>query len=1025
MSKAKCIIRHFLRGIVLLVLNMFLLNLFLTYRLEQYLKKELALRVSVSTAGFYSLSFENLSIRFLKGELLLEGIRLYPDSTQFLTWQKKDSLPSVYLKADIDKIDLKGVNLTWRTNYKRLHFESFEIQTPVIRVVSPTVSSMKQPLKEERRRVDLKTLYDIISPYVDELTVQTLDLKNASISYSIENPAFPITYALTGVDFQAYGFLLDKNSSESGKLLYCDNFHFVTNRAQTLLTNNTFQLQTGQILLNTKDSVISISNIQIIPQRETWEKQSLAPDRFLSAQVQSVKVTGINFQRERGENNLKARSFLISDSDIHAFYLTEEKRAMKHSLSLYKLLSPVLNSVSIDTIGVEKARMAYSFVVKDLIERYKLENLNFYAYHFLVDSISEVQQNFWYSRNFRVEAEDIEGIITSQNQQFTVKRMALNTEEGELKVEGVDWKPLSVRRKETVLSGSLDSFRVRGLRYKQGILYTKRLHIGNARIEMTRQLAEDSLVYRLNDCSFYVTNLSAGWKSGVGGFSNVRYDRIGFRFGQFDNLLWGGNYRLSIQKGEYWDPKKGIQLQNVRLVPQEKLKNRHKTVIQFSSPSIKIGGFEPLVGGLFQKNWVLDSVYLESPVTEFYYGKGDPLQLFSLDSVGLYVKNLQGDDSSRSYRWSDIGGSLCNVSFPLDKGFYTLSVGRVEFSESMAQIKRIRLLSRYPKMEFAYKQPKHQDWFDLQVGEVSLVGVDYLSYLRDSILRIKEVQIEDIVLQNFKNQQIPVPRRVVPMIYSGLQKAPMKIDFQKVGVKNLMIVYEELAKNGTVPGKLYFTDMKGTFSEFTNIVSRPEQFITLNTTGKLMGEGTFRATWLLPVDSLNDRFSLNIQLDSFNLKAMNELLIPLASAEVQSGLVQSMKMSTDASSKEARVDMLFLYTDLKVSFLKEKKGELQDKKLLSTLANRVLKQDNPERTKKGEKQARRSSLSVVRDPYHSTFNYLWQIIKPPLVETIGVSQKTQEIVPKTKSLMEKIKNIFRGKKNKNKEISLSIEEAQE
>ena len=98
---------------------------------------------------------------------------------------------------------------------------------------------------------------------------------------------------------------------------------------------------------------------------------------------------------------------------------------------------------------------------------------------------------------------------------------------------------------------------------------------------------------------------------------------------------------------------------------------------------------------------------------------------------------------------------------------------------------------------------------------------------------------------------------------------------------------------------------------------------------------------------------------------------------------------------------------------------------MSTLANRVLKQDNPERTKKGEKQARRSSLSVVRDPYHSTFNYLWQIIKPPLVETIGVSQKTQEIVPKTKSLMEKIKNIFRGKKNKNKEISLSIEEAQE
>ena len=93
----------------------------------------------------------------------------------------------------------------------------------------------------------------------------------------------------------------------------------------------------------------------------------------------------------------------------------------------------------------------------------------------------------------------------------------------------------------------------------------------------------------------------------------------------------------------------------------------------------------------------------------------------------------------------------------------------------------------------------------------------------------------------------------------------------------------------------------------------------MNANGKLMGKGDFTATWKLPVDSLNDRFLLNARLDSFDLTALNELLVPLASAEVQSGWVREMAFSTEASSKGATVEMLFLYNDLKAALLKEKR----------------------------------------------------------------------------------------------------------
>ena len=393
-----------------------------------------------------------------------------------------------------------------------------------------------------------------------------------------------------------------------------------------------------------------------------------------------------------------------------------------------------------------------------------------------------------------------------------------------------------------------------------------------------------------------------------------------------------------------------------------------------------------------------------------YYGKSDSLHHQKLDTTNLLVEGLTVDNRRRSYKLDDIRFSTRNLAFPLDNGFYTLKLGGVDLTKSSALVEHIRLVSPYPKMEFAYLQPRHADWFDVSVGSVSLTGIDLPSYFTDKVFRIDDVQVSDAVLQNFKNQQIPGPRHIVPMIYSGLQKAPVKLDFKRVGVKNFSVVYEELAKKGKTPGKLFFTDMNGTFSGFTNLVSRPDQYIRLDANGKLMGQGAFTATWKLPVDSLNDRFLLNARLDSFDLTALNELIVPLASAEVQSGHVREMTFSTEASSKGATVEMLFLYNDLKAALLKEKDGELMDKKFLTSLVNLILKHDNPDKTRKGYNNPRHSNVSIIRDPYHSTFNYLWQILRPPLIESVGVSKKKQDVAKHVATFFTKVKNFFRGKK---------------
>lgn len=1145
MGRKKRFKKYILPAIALLAVVLTVLNFYLSNRLEKYLKKELSSRTAEATDGFYNLSFDDLSISFLKGELKIEGAELMPDSAVFRQWAAIDSLPQTYVKARVGVIDFKGVNLVWRFSYKELHFDSFEIKDPKIEVFDSYDSGRTE---KKPRNVSSKSLYEVISPYINVLSVRTLNLEDASVSFSVENPSTPIVYALTNVSFHAYGFQLDKNSSQSGKLLYCDNFEFVTHQPQTLLTNNDFALQTDSIKLSTQDSVIYIAKVNLIPQNKLWEENKQQPDSYIDAFIKTIEVNGIQFKREKALNYLTARSFDISSSDIHVFNQADHSApkdppadkpakintdSLVQALSLYDIISPVLHSVAIESIGIREAKVVYSQTVKDSVEVYKLDNFDFQAKDFLVDSASEVKHGLWYSRNFAFEATGISGMMTARNHQLKVERMALDTETGDFSIEHIRLKPISAQSRNDYMAGSIDTIAMKGLSYDKGIsadlfkidhpairyvkapvykkkskeaktpvdtradiegilnpllqyLSIKEIRLNHAYATLTDRSATEPVVYKLKDFNFEASNFLIDERTNRSKGLFFECDQYGFRLKDFDNYLPGKEYRLAIRKGEFSTRKGFLHLQDVKLIPQDTLwKQASDTHIRFATPLISVSGMNRLPEKLAQ-GFVTGAVNIKSPdvditkkngaslkagLTDFSISKivwdslhfavgdislidpvltydpgkasgGEKKQtsakksadiyemlgrftpdlslgkldiadaVFNKDTVSLLLEGVHINSAGRLFKLKTIRFNTHDLSFPLDNGFYTLKVGKVDLDNSCLDLSGIHLKSKYPKMEFAYRQPQHKDWFDVKVGKVHLGGVDLPVLFSDQVVKVQNIQVDNTVLLNFKNRQIDVTPHIVPMIYSGLQKAPVKIDITNVDVNNFAVVYEELSPKGTEPGKLFFTDMNGHFDGFTNIVSAPDQYIRLDANGKLMDKGYFTATWKLPVDSLNDRFLLRAHMKDFDLTALNELITPLANAEVKSGHLDDFSFSTEASTEGATVDMLFLYSNLKAELMKEKDGHLVDKTFLSDLANLVVRDNNPRHPDREGDKPLRSHLTIKRDPYHSTFNYLWQILRPPLIESVGVSKPVQDVAKGVSGFFKKVKNFFHPKKKK-------------
>ncbi|PXV62651.1 uncharacterized protein DUF748 [Dysgonomonas alginatilytica] len=1256
-------------AIIGIVIVGFMVNWYMRNRLEGFLREKLSERISEATGGFYQFHSQHLDIGLFNGELTLKGVELKLDSTVFKEWASKDSLPQNYFDIEIERIHFKGLNLVWLFNYRQLHFDLFEIQRPVVKVFESEYSSR---LEIKNKNQSSKSLHELISPYMDALTVKKMNLENASISYLADDQGTPVVYGLKDVSFHAYGFVLDQNSAQSGKLLFCDNFDFTTNQPQVLLSNNQFLLQTDNIRLSTKDSIIQIDKARLEPRTLLWEQQNALPDTYLDAKVNSIEVKGVRFKRKNAYNYLEANSFNINKSEIEYFNVRrdsvkidpkkepETKDTLNLSWTLYAIVSPILHSITIDKIGIEDARFKYINSSKDAVDIYNLDRFNFEAYGFKVDSLADIQQRFLYSQGFSVDAADIKGVVNSQNHAMSIERMKLNTLTKDFQINNVKLSPLKLKTQKDYIVGTIDSIRLSGWEYDKGmraqrlsidaprIEYVKmhkskkkeitevndksvnlnavtplfnhisigEVNLNNGNITFRDKTNKDNLVYKLPKIDFFASNFLINEITLKHSHTYFACDNLRFSFERFDNLLPGKDYRLMIRKGVYTGIQGNLELYDLKLLPQKdtwkkapdtyfsvlipfvavrhidyKISEKENTFMfnsfNIESPTIQIvktgaasntskKGSEQkdktisFIAGLFDisnakveysdrttkdslnttvgklqlkalswdadmKNTSIGEITLQSPVVNYkkeMEGAGSQSkastskaftgsikigrigvsdirvgvdqpglklhfetsnldildiklnnQIFNLSSVDVakplvkinqiskseqkskvasdkqdiynifgqlgkqvsvnkfnvsdanidYASTLNGklyrqqqlnttslffsglvvNSELKTFALDDINFSTRNFHFPINNGFYTLQAEAIDLKkkEGSLNIEKLHLVPAYPKKEFAYHHPTHKDWFDVGVGHISLSGIDFNRYFANNIFHARELLVKDVELLNFKNQQIEIQHNIMPMIYEGLQKLPVKFDIDTANVNNFKVVYEELPKNNTVSGVIFFTNMNGRLSGLTNIVSRPHQYIKLDADGNLQGTGYFTATWMLPVDSLNDHFHLKAHLHQFDLRDLNQLITPMAPARVESGYVKSVIFNTDASSKGATIEMLMLYNDLSVSVLRNKDGELTTNSFASTVANKVIKTNNPD---KPHKRARHVHVTIERNAYHSTFNYLWQILQPAVVESVGFSQKKQNFAKKVSGFIHKMKNIFHKDKKEDK-----------
>lgn len=299
--------------------------------------------------------------------------------------------------------------------------------------------------------------------------------------------------------------------------------------------------------------------------------------------------------------------------------------------------------------------------------------------------------------------------------------------------------------------------------------------------------------------------------------------------------------------------------------------------------------------------------------------------------------------------------------------------GKISFDTQIQQVKLEKLSLKYEDgIRKASTLKEYQaDLIDFELDSLIFSGVEANSNLYSDLdVRARKLEIAGLVLEDFRNKNLPRPKDEVKPLFQGMMEKinfPLKLDTLRV--TDGAIVYGESVPGTNDHWQISIDHLNGDLVNITTIAEHQANFQHFDGsfTGKIKGNGDLNLTLKVPYEK--DEFDMVVDLTNFPLPKVNDILKPILNGEIVTGKLSKMNLKIYGDPKKSTNVFRFDYADLKVELYQ--KGAQKKNKFLSTAANIALNTSNMP----GEKKYITADYMVTRNPYRGPFFLFWQSIK--------------------------------------------------
>ena len=283
------------------------------------------------------------------------------------------------------------------------------------------------------------------------------------------------------------------------------------------------------------------------------------------------------------------------------------------------------------------------------------------------------------------------------------------------------------------------------------------------------------------------------------------------------------------------------------------------------------------------------------------------------------------------------------------------------------------------KDSFMARQVYQKDYIAVGCGRLRIGPVNRELFIKDSVFQIGKINIDNAWFTDFKDKRLPFAEGSIRMLPASLvQHIPFRIAADSIQIAQGQVDYTEFSQKTNSAGTIPIRRMGITLLDVKNHGIKRSDSLTIKATGYIMD-----SIWMqLRVrqsytDSLGG-FKLTMQAKPGDLRVLNPVLIPLVSAKLISGEVDTIRLRAVGREYLAIGEMNMPYKNLRFRYLRSGKDERQrfSTRVLNYFANNfIIRKKNSTRT--GQVFAYR-----VRD--RSSINYLLRIALSGMSSSAGL-----------------------------------------
>jgi hypothetical protein len=281
------------------------------------------------------------------------------------------------------------------------------------------------------------------------------------------------------------------------------------------------------------------------------------------------------------------------------------------------------------------------------------------------------------------------------------------------------------------------------------------------------------------------------------------------------------------------------------------------------------------------------------------------------------------------------------------------------------------------KDSFIAMYPYQVDYIKAKTGKITIGPFDIDRYLEDSLVKIGTIKINDVDFSDFRDNRPPFRSGIIkPTLTNRIKTIPLKLSIDTILIQNSNAFYSELNPKNNKVGTFPVTRITARIFPVRNVDLKVTDSMRMQANVYLMDSIWIRLRVRESYTDSLSGFLMTLRMKPADMRVLNPVLIPLASAKIRSGWLDTLYMRVAGQDYLAFGEMNMFYHDLKVQIVNEdttrKKGFITG--LKNFFVGLVIKNKNTKKT---------GNVFFVRKRDRSALNYLIKIAMSGVTSSIG------------------------------------------